>query len=85
MSTNVRQMFFTKLRNDFYNRLLHQELAGWQPNIVTTIVDEAINANMANINNYLQNNEVMLLDMGAHVNQIIEQFLLPYLGTKRVL
>jgi hypothetical protein len=61
-----------------------EKLRGWDSNIVISIVDEAMNANMNNINNYLHEHEVMLLNMDEHVNWIINDILLPYLNQKRV-
>jgi hypothetical protein len=59
-------------------------LLGWETSTVTNIVDEAINANTLGINAYLSQHEVMLLNMGQHVDVVIDRILLPYLNQKRV-
>jgi hypothetical protein len=81
---NLRLIFMSNLRNKLWKQLMLGPLKGWDLSLVTRLVDEAMNANIGNINDYLIGHEVMLLNMNEHLDVVINDILLPYLNQKRV-
>jgi hypothetical protein len=59
-------------------------LRGWESQTVIAFVDEAIEAKMYDINSYLSERNVTLMNMNDHIRFIIDNILLPYLNQKRV-
>lgn len=83
-SVNLRTIFNTKLRDTFYQTLATQYFQGWDARVVIAIVDDALNANQYQINDYLNRNDVNLLNMNDHIMKLIQEMLLPYLNKKRI-
>lgn len=81
---NLREIFESNVRNSLYSALIQGPLRGWDTSTVIQFVDEAMQANKTNIDTYLYQQNVTLLNMREHVPVIVTKFLMPYLDKKRV-
>jgi len=83
---NLRKMFMGQIRNSLYTYLIDGPLplSFWDYKVVLQFVDEAMEANKGNINAYLYEQKVTLLNMKEHITVVRDKFLIPYLDKKRV-
>jgi hypothetical protein len=83
---NLRGIFESQIRNSLYTYLINGPLplSVWDYKVVLQFVDEAMEANKNNINTYLYEQKVTLLNMKEHITVVRDKFLIPYLDKKRV-
>ena len=81
---NLRDIFFRQLRSKLIQFLIKGPLHDWDPELIITIADNTISGMRADIDRYIYNNRITLLNMSDHVNKIIQEILVPKLNEEQV-
>jgi len=86
MSTeiNLREIFMKKIKTKLYSELMGGPLKDWDYKFVLQVADQTMKEKQGEIESYIRNQNVTLLNMDLHVEVIVEKILLAHLGSKRV-
>jgi len=81
---SLRDVFLSLVRGMVYVELKRGLLRDWRPELVYSLIDEAINEKLYEINSFLSNYVVTLENMNDAAQRITREILLPYIYKKRV-
>ena len=84
MSEVLRELFYSRIRDQIYIYLKGGVLRAWQPAVIYKLVDSVIEAKMPEIDSYLLNYVVKLDSIDAGVNHVVNRILIPYVRSLRV-
>jgi hypothetical protein len=82
---NLREIFDNKIRNRLFALLSGSPLGGWGDSTALRRITDSIIAGSTNeINFYIRQNDINLLNMDDHVDAVMDKILLPRVRSIRV-
>jgi hypothetical protein len=81
---SLHDIFLAVVRNKLYAILKQGILRDWGTELTYSVIDQAMNEKMYEIQEYLQNHVVTLENMNGSAQYVAEKILFPYITQKRV-
>lgn len=81
---SLKDVFLKKLRDGLYSYLSSGIFRGYEASFIYNFAKGIIEEEMAEIDIYLQNNNVTLMNMDVHIDNLLSRVFVPYLSKKRI-
>jgi len=80
----LKQLFISKVENRLYLYLNVGIMKEYSSSFVMSFAKNLVEEDIADINNYLKNNNVTLMNVNDHAEEVLNKILIPYMNRKKI-